>query len=76
MELLNRGDLADCIEKGQPNWIQVAIWERLIHDHSAINEFKQLSEKNKKNRLTIKDNDLTRYVGGSMSTKFTKKGLV
>lgn len=67
------GDLADCIEEGQPNWIQPTIWERLIHDHLATNEFKQLSMKNKKNRPTKNDSDLTRHVGGSISTEIHKK---
>lgn len=64
LELLNMGDIADCIEEGQPNWIQQSILKRLIHVHWATNEFKEPFEKNKKNRLTKKDGDLTHHVGG------------
>lgn len=48
MELLNTGDLKDYKEEDWSNWIQLAIWERLINDHWDNNEFKQLFEKNKK----------------------------
>lgn len=52
LELLNTGDLTNCIEEGRPNWIQLTIWERLIHHRLATNKLKELSKKNKKNRLT------------------------
>lgn len=73
LELLNMGDLADCIKENHPNWIQSAIWEKLIHDHWPTNEFKELFDKNKKNMLKKKDSDLTRHVGGSVNTKIYKK---
>lgn len=76
LELLNIGDLADCIQESRPNWIQLAIWERLIRDHWATNEFNKLFEKNRKNRLTKKEGNLTHHGGGSVSTKIHEKRLV
>lgn len=73
LELLNTGDLEDCIEESRPNRIQLAIWERLIHDHWATNEFDKRFEKNRKNRLMKKECDLTRHVGGPVNTEIHEK---
>ena len=56
-----------CIDGGRPTWIPPSIWERLIRDQWAADIFKELSEKNTQNRLTIKDSEVTRHVGGSIS---------
>ena len=69
LELLDTGDLTQCIDGGRPTWITVEIWERLIREHWATDTFRELSAKNRENRLTIKDGEVTRHVGGSISTE-------
>ena len=76
LELLETGDLTQCIDGGRPMWITEAIWERLIRDHWATDRFRELSEKNRQNRLTIKDGEVTRHVGGSISTEINEARLV
>lgn len=68
LELLDTCDLADCIEGGRPTWIPSDIWRKLIHDNWTTSNFKELSKKNKKNRLNKKDGDVTYHVGGSICT--------
>lgn len=63
LELLDTGDLADCIDGGRRNWIQQAIWKRHICDHWETSKFKELFKKNKKKWLTMKDGDVTHHVG-------------
>ena len=76
LELLDTGDLTQCIDGGRLMWITEAIWERLIWDHWATDRFRELSQKNRQNRLNIKDGEVTRHVGGSMSTEIHEARLV
>ena len=73
---IGTGSLTDCLEEGRPPWIRLDIWERLIREHWAIDWFWELSDTNKKNWMTEKDDEITRHVGGSVSLEIHEHRMV
>ena len=73
---IGTSSLTDCLEEGRPTWIRPDIWERLIREHWATDRFRELSDTNKKNRMTEKDGKITRHVGRSVSLEIYEHRMV
>lgn len=85
-DALNRARKEACEKTGKkkvedtkgngPSWIPPEVWNKLIDDYWSGPKWEKKSEAARNNRLTVKEDSISKHSGGSISFSLHRKRMV